>query len=128
MVINTGSPHYIEMVDELDSLDVNKEGRRIRNSSAFKKEGINVNFVLDASDIQVRTYERGVEGETLSCGTGVVATAIAMYYSNFTQENLIVISTKGGCLSVGFEEFNGAYRNIWLSGEVSMVYAGEFEC
>ena len=128
LVINTGSPHYIEMVDELDSLDVNKEGRRIRNSPAFKKEGINVNFVLDASDVQVRTYERGVEGETLSCGTGVVATAIAMYYSDLTQENLISISTKGGYLSVGFEEFNGTYRNIWLSGEVSMVYAGEFEC
>ena len=78
--------------------------------------------------MQVRTYERGVEDETLSCGTGVVATAIAIHYANFTKENQIDINTKGGELSVSFEEFNGVYRNIWLSGEVNMVYTGEFEC
>ncbi|MBC8510221.1 MAG: diaminopimelate epimerase [Cryomorphaceae bacterium] len=128
LVLNTGSPHYIEMVDELDNLDVNKEGRKIRNSAPFKKEGINVNFVLDANELQVRTYERGVEAETLSCGTGVVATAIAMHYANCIEETLMNVKTKGGELTVSFEEFNGGYRNIWLSGEASMVFAGEFAC
>ena len=128
IVLNTGSPHYIEMVDSLDNLDVEKEGRKIRNSAPFKKEGINVNFVLDAADLEVRTYERGVEGETLSCGTGVVATAIAMHYAQCIEENIVDVKTKGGVLSVSFEEFNGTYRNIWLSGEVSIVFAGEFEC
>jgi diaminopimelate epimerase len=69
-----------------------------------------------------------VEAETLSCGTGVVATALAMHYANCIEENLISVNTKGGELTVSFEEFNGTYRNIWLSGEASMVYVGEFEC
>jgi diaminopimelate epimerase len=128
LVLNTGSPHYIEMVDELDYIDVNKQGSKIRNSVPFKKDGINVNFVLDANELQVRTYERGVEAETLSCGTGVVATAIAMHYANCIQETLVNLKTKGGELTVSFEEFNGGYRNIWLSGEASMVFAGEFAC
>ena len=128
LVLNTGSPHYIEMVDELEYIDVNKQGRKIRNSAPFKKDGINVNFVLDDSELQVRTYERGVEAETLSCGTGVVATAIAMHYANCIEETLVTVKTKGGELTVSFEEFNGGYRNIWLSGEASMVFAGEFAC
>jgi diaminopimelate epimerase len=128
LVLNTGSPHYIEMVDELDYIDVDKQGRKIRNSAPFKKDGINVNFVLDASELQVRTYERGVEAETLSCGTGVVATAIAMHYANCIEETLVNVKTKGGELTVSFKEFNGSYRNIWLSGEASMVFAGEFAC
>ena len=128
LVLDTGSPHYIEMVDNLDNLDINKEGRRIRNLPPFKQQGINVNFVLDAAKLQVRTYERGVEAETLSCGTGVVATAIAMHYANCIEDNCVNVKTKGGELSVSFEEINGTYRNIWLSGEASMVYAGEFEC
>ena len=128
LVLNTGSPHYIEMVDELDYIDVDNKGRKIRNSAPFKKDGINVNFVLDANELQVRTYERGVEAETLSCGTGVVATAIAMHYANCIEETLVNVKTKGGELTVSFEEFNGGYRNIWLSGEASMVFAGEFAC
>ena len=128
LVLDTGSPHYIKMVDDLKNINIEKEGREIRNSKPFKKDGINVNFVQDSTDLQVRTYERGVEAETLSCGTGVVATAIAMHYANCIEEDLINIKTEGGDLSVSFEEFNGTYRNIWLSGEVSMVYAGEFEC
>ena len=128
LVLNTGSPHYIEMVDDLKNIDVCKQGRKIRNSLPFKKDGINVNFVLDANDLQVRTYERGVEEETLSCGTGVVATAIAMHYANCIEESLVNVKTNGGELTVSFEEFNGGYRNIWLSGDASMVFAGEFAC
>ena len=128
LVLDTGSPHYIEMVDDLYNLDVNKEGRKIRNLAPFKKEGINVNFVLDTNELQIRTYERGVEAETLSCGTGVVATVIALHYANCIEETLVNVKTKGGELTVSFEEFNGSYRNIWLSGEASMVFAGEFAC
>ena len=128
LVIDTGSPHYIEIVDDLNCMDVNKEGRKIRNSKLFKNKVINVNFVQYSMYIQVRTYERGVEAETLSCGTGVVATAIAMHYANCIEDNLINIRTKGGGLSVSFEQYKGIYRNIWLSGEARMVYAGEFEC
>ena len=128
LVLDTGSPHYIQMVDDLHYMNVTKEGRKIRNSTPFKKEGINVNFVQDSSELHVRTYERGVEGETLSCGTGVVATALAMHYANCIEECLINVNTKGGELTVSFEKFNEGYRNIWLSGEASMVYAGEFEC
>ena len=93
LVMDTGSPHYIEMVDDLRNMNIEKEGRRIRNSKPFRKEGINVNFVQDSADLQVRTYERGVEAETLSCGTGVVATAIAMHYANCIEENLIDVKT-----------------------------------
>ena len=128
LVLDTGSPHYIQMVDDLQYIDVNKEGRRIRNSAPFKNEGINVNFVQDSAELEVRTYERGVEEETLSCGTGVVATALAMHYANCIVENLVNVKTKGGELTVSFEEFNGGYKNIWLSGEASMVFAGDFEC
>ncbi len=128
LVLDTGSPHYIEVVDDLQFLDVNKEGRRIRNSPPFIKDGINVNFVQDSAELAVRTYERGVEEETLSCGTGVVATALALHYANCISENLVNIKTKGGELTVSFEEFNGGYKNIWLSGAASMVYAGDFEC
>ena len=128
IVLDTGSPHYVMLIDNFNTIDINNEGKIIRNLPEFKKEGINVNFVLDDAELEVRTYERGVEAETLSCGTGVVATAIAMHYSNCIHENNTDIRTRGGVLSVSFELFNGIYRNIWLSGEASMVYAGEFEC
>ena len=116
------------MVDNLEGFDVVKQARRIRNSSPFKEEGVNVNFVLDSDDLELRTYERGVEAETLSCGTGAVATAIAMHHANCLEEDSVYLKTKGGVLGVSFEFFKGFYRNIWLSGEVNMVYAGEFEC
>ena len=87
-----------------------------------------MNFVCDNTKINVRTYERGVEAETLSCGTGVVAVAIAMYYSKLINKSLVNINTKGGVLNVCLEEFNGVFRNIWLTGTVNMVYSGEFEC
>ena len=128
LFLNTGSPHYVQMLETFTSFNVNKEGRKIRNSTDFSKDGVNVNFVLDADPLEVRTYERGVESETLSCGTGVVATAIAMHYSNCIEDDFAIINTKGGVLNVTFEEFNGSYRNIWLNGEANMVYAGEFEC
>ena len=128
LFLNTGSPHYVQMLETFTSFNVNKEGRKIRNSTDFSKDGVNVTFVLDADPLEVRTYESGVESETLSCGTGVVAAVIAMHYSNIITDSIVDVKTRGGILSVDFEDLNGVYRNIWLSGGVSMVYGGEFEC
>ena len=129
VLLDTGSPHYVTITDDLDSFDVEKKGRGIRHSSVFKKEGINVNFAQEYQEgFKVRTYERGVENETLSCGTGVVATAIVMHYTNLTQEEMISIYTPGGQLTVSFEAFNSSYKNIWLTAPADLVYAGEFEC
>ena len=128
LYIDTGSPHFIKIVDDLESIDVYKEGKKIRNSNQFKKSGVNVNFVEDDAQISIRTYERGVENETLSCGTGVVATAVALHYTHYTIENIVEIHSRGGLLVVSFEYFNGVYRNFWLSGDAFMVYSGEFAC
>jgi diaminopimelate epimerase len=126
--IDTGSPHYVKLENHINGIDVKSEGRKIRNSSKFKKEGVNVNFVECNENTYVRTYERGVEDETLSCGTGVVATAIALHYTNYLSEDIINIQTKGGELSVSFDEYNGSYRNIWLTGRADIIYIGEFSC
>ena len=126
-LIDTGSPHYIKMIDNLENLNIEKEARIIRYSPLFEDEGVNVNFVSNNSNINVRTYERGVEAETLSCGTGAIAVAIAMYYDELTHDSIVNINTKGGILNVCFEELNGVFRNIWLSGPVNMIYSGEFE-
>ena len=126
--LNTGSPHFVKFVDNLEGLDVNTEGRKIRDSKYFKSEGVNVNFVLDDKFTEIRTYERGVESETLSCGTGVVAAAICRHYNNVNIEEAATIYSKGGSLVVDFEYFKGIYQNIWLTGGVNLVYAGEFEC
>ncbi len=126
--LDTGSPHFVKFVDNLIDLDVNVQGKKIRNSKYFKSEGVNVNFVLDDKFTEIRTYERGVESETLSCGTGVVAAAICKHYNNVTEEETISLHSKGGSLVVDFEYLNGIYQNIWLTGDVNLVYAGEFEC
>jgi diaminopimelate epimerase len=128
-ILNTGSPHYIKMVSDLDKLDVFKNGRSIRNSDLFKKEGINVNFVEQITDdeIAVRTYERGVEDETLSCGTGVTAAALACYH-NETGFNDVMVNTKGGKLNVEYDRVDDdSYKNIWLSGPAEKVFQGEME-
>ena len=126
--LDTGSPHFVKFVNSLENLDINIEGRKIRNSKYFKSEGVNVNFVLDDKFTEIRTYERGVESETLSCGTGVVAAAICKHYNNINNEETISLQSKGGSLVVDFEYLNGIYQNIWLTGDVNLIYAGEFEC
>ncbi len=128
-ILNTGSPHYVKMVNGLDKIDVYKSGRSIRNSDPFIKEGINVNFVeqTDDDEIYVRTYERGVENETLSCGTGVTAAALACYH-NETGYNDVVVMTKGGKLNVEYDRVNdNHYKNIWLSGPAEKVFEGDLE-
>lgn len=128
-ILDTGSPHYVQFVKEVEKMDVVTEGRKIRNSKEFAKEGINVNFVeiLGDDKIFVRTYERGVEDETLSCGTGVTASALVAAH-NENGFNRVEVKTKGGNLSVEFEKKSETgFENIWLCGPVSFVFSGEIE-
>jgi diaminopimelate epimerase len=126
-LIDTGSPHYIKMVSDVMNVDVYKKGHEIRYSKDFEKEGINVNFVEQLSEedkIIVRTYERGVEDETYSCGTGVTAAALICYH-NENGFNEVEVKTLGGSLSVEFDRLEeGKYKNIWLSGPAEKVYDG----
>lgn len=129
-ILDTGSPHYIKMVMNVMDLDVFKKGSEIRHSKEFEEEGINVNFVEqseDADKIIVRTYERGVEDETLSCGTGVTAAALVCYH-NENGFNEVEVKTLGGKLSVEFDRIDeNKYENIWLCGPAEKVYEGTVE-
>lgn len=127
-VLNTGSPHYIEMVDSINSVDVFGLGQMIRYNERFKSEGINVNFVqqLDGK-IFVRTYERGVENETLSCGTGVTAAALISGIGKLGEQT-IQIETLGGSLGVRFNyRGDNTYDNIWLMGPGTFVFNGSID-
>lgn len=129
-VLNTGSPHYVRFDDSVESLDMVQEGRKIRYSTRFKAEGINVNLVSplqDEAGLRIRTYERGVEDETLACGTGVTAAALAWHQ----KQNLppgsytFKLQASGGQLSVRFEATaQHRYQNIWLCGPAAFVFSG----
>ncbi len=126
-VLDTGSPHYVRFEKRVAALDMVLEGRAIRFSETYKKEGINVNLVEWQDDVlHVRTYERGVEDETFSCGTGVVASALSLAQQVKSVDNHVDILTKGGKLRVSFEKIDGAYQNIWLIGPATYVYEGVF--
>lgn len=126
--LNTGSPHFIEFVEQLEDFDVYNKGRAIRYNDTYKKEGTNVNFVeiLGKNSLHVATYERGVEDETLSCGTGVTAAAIAYHQQELSgvKKASIQIQTKGGKLVVNFDNNNNYYSNIWLCGPAKQVFGG----
>jgi diaminopimelate epimerase len=127
MVLNTGSPHYVKLVPDAAVIDVFEQGREIRYSEEYKAEGINVNFVetIDNDTIFVRTYERGVENETLSCGTGVTAAALVSAH-NDNGFNRVEVKTPGGHLSVEFDKTDdNTFRNIWLCGPAELVFKGE---
>jgi diaminopimelate epimerase len=123
--IDTGLPHYIEFVENLDKIDVVQKGRAVRNSAIFQPDGSNINYVEKSGQgkIRVRTYERGVENETLSCGTGATAAAISAAIAGLG--NNIAISTLGGDLKVWFEQNDSGYHNIWLEGPTELVFSGE---
>ncbi len=124
---DTGSPHVVKYITGIDDLDVFTHGSNIRNSPYWQSNnGTNVNFVevLDRNSIKVRTYERGVEDETYSCGTGVTACAIDAMVTHGSNSP-INIMTKGGELNVSFEQkSNGDFTNIYLEGPAKKVFEG----
>lgn len=125
--LDTGSPHHVQMEPDLAQLDVKKIGASIRYGEPYKKIGTNVNFVSKVSDdvFSVRTYERGVEDETLSCGTGVTAVALAMNFTGKTDKNKITLNVEGGTLQVSFDPDQQGFKNIWLMGPAVQVFKGE---
>ncbi len=129
-IVDTGSPHYIKMVPDVMTLDVYKKGHDIRYSKEFEAQGINVNFVEQTEEpdkILVRTYERGVEDETWSCGTGVTAAALVCYH-NENGFNEVEVKTLGGNLTVEFDRVDDSrYVNIWLCGPAEKAFEGSVE-
>ena len=128
-VLNTGSPHYVKFVEDLSSVNVYEEGKQLRNLPPYKEEGINVNFVENTGHgLRVYTYERGVEDETLACGTGVTAAVIAMNeHADHKIESTVNVIVKGGNLKVKFQKINNTYTNIWLIGPGKRVFEGTIE-
>ncbi|MCK4678470.1 MAG: diaminopimelate epimerase [Bacteroidales bacterium] len=127
ILLDTGSPHYVRFVDDIESMNVNNEGSKIRYSPKFKEKGMNVNFVKQSKKILfVRTYERGVENETLSCGTGIIASALAASISGEKSIKQHLVRTRGGDLKVQFKRnTNLSFSDIKLTGPATFVYKGE---
>lgn len=126
--VNTGSPHQIQIVDNLEVINIKEKGSEIRY--AHSSAGININFVekISENNFKIRTYERGVENETLSCGTGAIAVALAMHKSQHTDSQNIKIQTLGGELQVSFEIKNTNYTQIFLYGETNFIFEGTIKC
>ena len=126
-VLNTGSPHFVQFVDDIEDFQVYKKGNEIRNSEKYKKEGINVNFVekIAEDEIFVRTYERGVEDETYSCGTG--ATASALTFMKDKNIDAVKVKVLGGNLKVYAKQNNDSFENVWLEGPAVQVFQGKIK-
>ncbi|RJO64070.1 MAG: diaminopimelate epimerase [Candidatus Omnitrophota bacterium] len=124
--INTGVPHVVIFVEGLDAIDVEVIGRQVRYHRKFAPAGANVDFVEVAgpSQIKVRTYERGVEGETLACGTGSVASALIFAMKTGAKNKVYVHTRSGELLTVFFENKKGCFRNVWLKGKAMIVFSG----
>lgn len=129
LFMNTGSPHHVEFVRNVKEVDVYNRGKEIRNGAPYYETGSNVNFVevLPDQSLKIRTYERGVEDETLACGTGITAAAISSYIRGFVKNNTVKIEALGGKLSVNFDENNNTFENVWLNGPAVRVFEGEIE-
>ncbi len=125
--VDTGSPHYITFRNDINNIDVFNEGRKLRNNQQFKPHGTNVNFAeVQKNDLSVRTYERGIENETLSCGTGAVAAAIVSVYSGQIDSDNVQVKTRGGILNVSFRTTDkGFFSDIILEGPATFVFKGE---
>ncbi|MDP3312979.1 diaminopimelate epimerase [Lutibacter sp.] len=124
--LNTGSPHHIQFSPTIKAINVKEEGAKIRNGAPYFKEGTNVNFTEQCSEdsFKVRTFERGVEDETLACGTGVTAVALAAFETGKTKHKTIIIEVLGGKLEVSFEKENNLYYNVFLKGPAALVFEG----
>ena len=126
MFLNTGSPHHVQFEDDIEDFDIKTKGANIRYGAPYNEAGTNVNFVkkLSESTFKVRTYERGVEDETLACGTGVTAVALAMHHAGETKNNHVNLNVEGGKLEVCFDLENSIYKNVWLIGPAKFVFKG----
>lgn len=126
--MNTGSPHHVQMVSGLSDFNVAKEGAKLRYG-LYGKEGSNINFVEKKAngEFAVRTYERGVEDETLSCGTGVTAVALAMHYHGNAKNTRVKVQVLGGSLDITFDANETGYEQIYLIGEAKQVFKGQLE-
>ena len=123
--MDTGSPHYVTFESNLKSFDLVEAARNIRYNGRFTAEGTNVNFIsIDDDVLNIRTYERGVEDETLACGTGVTAAVLTAHATRQFQGTELKVKARGGNLIVKFEEANGGYQNIWLEGPAEFVFKG----
>jgi len=124
--LDTGSPHHVQFENDIDNFDIKSKGSEIRYGAPYFHEGTNVNFVRKLKDnmFRLRTYERGVENETLSCGTGATAVAIAMHYIGETTLTQIPLKVEGGVLKVKFEVVDNVYKNVWLIGPADLVFEG----
>lgn len=127
-VLNTGSPHFVHFTENVADFDIVAYGKQIRYSEKYKQEGINVNAIhqLDTHSFEIKTYERGVEDETLSCGTGVTAAALALGEKNQIEGAFeYKVKSQGGNLSVKFTRADSKFSDIWLIGPAVSVFKGE---
>ena len=129
LFLDTGSPHHVVFVTDVNAVDVAAKGAEIAHGAPYFSDGTNVNFVqlIDENTLHVRTYERGVEAETLSCGTGVTAAALAVHISEKTTAEKIQIQTRGGNLNVSFFPTANGYESIVLQGPATPVFIGNWE-
>lgn len=124
--LDTGSPHFVKFIDaSYTHKQVVDEGKKLRNDARFSPDGTNVNFVtVQDNSLLIRTYERGVEDETLACGTGVTAAAISAHRHLNTDKKSFTVKARGGNLNVSFENSGQHYQNIWLTGPAKFVFEG----
>ncbi|WP_268849094.1 diaminopimelate epimerase [Flavobacterium aestivum] len=127
--LNTGSPHHVQMVEDLEHYNVKENGAAIRYGDLYGAAGSNINFVkkIDDTTFRLRTYERGVEDETLACGTGATAVAIAMNATGQTDATAINVNVEGGKLVVSFDKNQNGFTNVFLKGPAEFVFKGVIE-
>jgi diaminopimelate epimerase len=127
--LNTGSPHHVQLVEDLENYNIKDKGAAIRYGALYGKEGSNINFVkqIDNDTFSLRTYERGVEDETLSCGTGATAAAIAMNATGKTNSTSIHLNVEGGKLEVSFDKKDDQFTNVFLIGPAEFVFKGQID-
>ncbi len=125
--LNTGVPHAVEFVDEASAVNVRERGKSIRFHAQFQPAGTNANFVqvMDRGRLKARTYERGVEDETLACGTGAVASALLAAAKGFVDSPVAVETTGGEILTIHFEKKGEVFERVFLEGDTRLVYEGE---